>query len=166
MQKITQNEILNKIENQKDELTAIEIILDHEDKERVNVPLGTPEKASIIFNDELFSWGYEIEEGYTFDLLKTIKKALPENILLIWFVDSDLPEAWKQSYSKAGILEKYPQDRRLQFHPYNEMNEQFCIDRNLLWNITDEFKGTPHELTKENGSWMWHITQWYKNHLI
>ena len=164
MDKITQTQIITKIENEKDELTAVEIIVDHETVHEG--PLCSPCKASIIFNDKLFSTGYEIEEGYAFDLLKTIKKALPENVLLIWFIDSDLPEAWKQSYSKAGILEKYPQDRRLQFHPYNEMNEQFCIDRNLLWNITDEFKGTPHELTKENGSWMWHITQWYKNHLI
>lgn len=170
MRKITQTQILEKIENEKDELTAVEIIMDSKDYHgysgQGNVPLGTPERASIIFNDRLFSTGYEIEEGYTFDLLKTIKKALPENVLLLWFVDDQLPEAWRQAYQDGGILERFPDDRRLKFHPYNEMNEQFCIDRNLLWDITDEFKGTPHELTEDKCKYRFEIIKWYKNHLI
>ena len=166
MRKITKTQILEKIENEKDELTAIEIILDGETANTPNRPLQSPEPASIIFNDKLFSKGYEIEEGYTFDLLKTIKKALPEDVLLIWFKDSDLPEAWRQAYKDGGILERFPDDRRLKFYPYNEMNEQFCIDRNLLWDITDEFKGTPHELTEDKCKYRFEIIKWYKNHLI
>ena len=166
MRKITQTQILEKIEKEKDELTAIEIILDGETANTPNRPLLSPEPASIIFNDKLFSTGYEIEEGYTFELLKTIKKALPEDVLLIWFKDLDLPEAWRQAYQDGGILERFPDDRRLKFYPYNMMNEQFCIDRNLLWDITGEFKGTPHEVTKEKCMWRWSIIEWYKNHLI
>jgi len=155
MEKRTQTQILKEIKNENKELTAVEIIISHEN----------PTQCSVILNDKLFSWGYETT--YNNELIAKIKKAIQgKEILLIQFIDSDLPEAWRQAYSKAGILEKYPDDRRLQFHPYNDMNELFCVDRNLLWDITDEFKGTPHELTEENGSWRYHAIQWYKNHLI
>ena len=146
---------INKIENEKDELTAVEIIINNKN----------PTQCSVILNDEWFSIPYETT--YNNELIKDIKKTIQgQKILLIQFIDKELPEAWADAYAKAGILEKYPQDRRLQFHAYNDMNEQFCIDRTLFWNITDYFKGTPHELTKEKSSWMWYITQWYKAHLI
>lgn len=154
MQKITQNEIINKIENEKDDLTAVGIILNHKNHNQ----------CSVILNDEWFSIPYETD--YTPELTAMIKETINDETLLIKFDDIELPEAWRQSYAKAGILEKYPDDRRLKFHPYNDMNEQFCIDRILVWNITDYFKGTPHELTKEKSSWMWYITQWYKQQLI
>ena len=154
MQKITPNEIINKIETKKDELTAVEIILNHENHNQ----------CSIILNDKWFSIPYETD--YTKELETNIKTTINDDTLLIKFDDIELPQAWRQAYEKADILLKFPNDRRLQFYSYNVMNEQFCIDRNLLWNITDEFKGTDHELTEENGSWMWHITQWYKDHLI
>ena len=154
MQKTTQTQIIKTIKNKKDELTAIEIIINREN----------PTECSVILNDEFFSIPYETI--YNEKLIAEIKKTIPGKILLIQFIDYELPEAWKQSYKKAGILEKYPYDRRLKFHPYNEMNEQFCIDRNLLWDITDEFKGTPHELTEEKCKWRFEIIKWYKNHLI
>lgn len=154
MQKINQNELTQKLTTDKCEITAVEIIRSHEN----------PELCSVIINDKLFSIPYIMD--YNFELIQTIKNNTSEEVLLIMFTDDELPKAWADAYAKAGILEKYPQDRRLQFHAFNDMNEQFCIDRNLLWNITDEFKGTPHELTEENGSWMWHITKWYKAHLI
>ena len=155
MQKLTQNEIITKIENEKDELTAVEIIINHEN----------PTQSSVILNDKLFSWGYETT--YNNELIAGVKKAIcGKEILLIQFIDNELPEAWRQAYQDGGILERFPDDRRLKFYPYNMMNEQFCIDRNLLWDITGEFKGTPHEVTKEKCMWRWSIIEWYKNHLI
>ena len=155
MRKITQTEVVNKIENEKDELTAVEIIISHEN----------PTQCSVILNDELFSVPYETT--YNNGLIAGVKKAIRgKEILLIQFIDNELPEAWRQAYQDGGILERFPDDRRLKFHPYNEMNEQFCIDRNLLWDITDEFKGTPHELTEEKCKWRYEIIKWYKNHLI
>ena len=164
MMKKTQNEILKEIKNT-ETLTAVEIIISSEDHEIPNRPLGTPVKASIIINDELFSTPYEIEEGYTFDFLKTIKKTIPKEVLLIYFEDADLPKAWADAYTAGGIPEER-HDRRVIFHPYNEMCEMYCVDRNLLWDITDYFKGTPHELTKDKCGWRWNIIQWYKKHLI
>lgn len=149
----TQTEIIELIKQEKT-LTAVEIIQNHKNLN----------ECSIIINDELFSTPYETQ--YTEELVTAIKEAISEDILLLKFTDAELPEAWKQSFKKAGILERYPEDRRLKFHAYNEMNEQFCIDRNLLWNITDEFKGTPHELTEEKDSWMYYMTLWYREQLI
>lgn len=166
MQKKTQSEIIDEIKKTEN-VTAVEIIVSDEDASIPNRPLLSPIKASVIINDKMFSIGYEIEEGYTFDFLRTLKKeVLDDDVLLIWFKDAELPEAWRQAYEKVGILENNQNDRRLQFHQYNDMNEMFCIDRILLWDITDEFKGTEHELTEETGFYRWHITKWYKNHLI
>ena len=154
MKKITQNQIIEKIENKKDEITAIEIIINHEN----------PLECSIILNDKLFSVPYETT--YNNELISGIKKAIRgKKILLIQFIDNELPEAWKQAYLSDNIPEER-HDRRVIFHPYNDMNEQFCIDRTLLWDITDEFKGTPHELTEEKCKWRFEIIKWYKNHLI
>lgn len=162
--KKTQNEILKEIKNT-ETLTAVEIIISSEDHAIPNRPLGTPVKASIIINDELFSTPYEIEEGYTFDFLKTIKKTIPKEVLLIYFEDADLPKAWADAYTAGGIPEER-HDRRVIFHPYNEMCEMYCVDRNLLWDITDYFKGTPHELTEDKCKWRYEIIEWYRNHLI
>ena len=154
MQKITQTQILNKIENEKKELAAIEIIISHEN----------PTQCSVILNDELFGWGYETT--YNNELIAGIKKTIQgKEILLIQFVDNELAEGWKQAYLKGGIPEER-HDRRVIPRQYNDMNELFCVDRNLLWDITDEFKGTPHELTEEKCAWRFHAIQWYKAHLI
>ena len=147
----TQTEIIAQID---ENVTAVEIIRSNEN----------PNRCSVIINDKIFSIGYETE--FNFDLITAIKNTVADDTLVIMFVDNELPEAWKQAYEKVDILEKYPNDRRLEFHQYNDMNEMFCIDRMLLWDITDEFKGTEHELTEENGFYRWHIAKWYKNHLI
>lgn len=153
MQKINQKELTQKLTTDKCEITAVEIIRSHQN----------PELCSVIINDKLFSIPYIMD--YNFELIQTIKNNTSEEVLLIMFTDDELPKAWADAYTAAGIpIEDH--DRRVKYHAYDDMNEQFCIDRNLLWNITDEFKGTPHELTEENGSWMWHITKWYKAHLI
>ena len=154
MEKRNQNQIFNEIKNENKELTAVEIIISHEN----------PTQCSVILNDELFSWGYETT--YNNELIAGIKKTIQgKEILLIQFIDNELAEGWKQAYLKGGIPEER-HDRRVIPREYNDMNELFCVDRNLLWDITDEFKGTPHELTEEKCAWRWHAIQWYKNHLI
>ena len=141
----TQNEIIAKID---EDVTAVEIIRNHEN----------PDECCVIINDELFSTPYETE--YSFDLIVAIKtqiaKVNPE-IIVIMFNDIELPTAWKQSYLQGGITEDRF-DRRTEFHPYNEMNEMFCIDRILLMQIT----GQDDRMAK----WKEGIIKWYKNHLI
>ena len=152
MQKLTQTEIIEKI-NKTEELTAVEIIINHKNQL----------ECSIIINDTMFSIPYETK--FDFSLPAKIKNAVSDEVLVIGFIDSELSEAWKQSYLAGGIPEER-HDRRVEFHAYNDMNEMFCIDRNLLWDITDEFKGTPHELTEDVCKWRFEIIKWYKNHLI
>ena len=153
MQKITQNEIINKIKNEKDDLTAVGIILNHKNHNQ----------CSVILNDEWFSIPYETD--YTPELTAMIKETINDETLLIKFDDYELAEGWKQAYLKGGIPEER-HDRRVIPRKYNDMNELFCVDRNLLWDITDYFKGTPHELTEEKCAWRYHAIQWYKQHLI
>lgn len=154
MRKITQTELKEKLENTKNELTAVEIIINHKN----------PTQCSVILNDTLFSHGYETT--YNNELIAKIKKTIHgQEILLIQFIDNELTEAWKQAYLSDGITEDR-WDRRVIPREYNDMNELFCVDRNLLWDITDYFKGTPHELTEEKCAWRYHIIQWYKQHLI
>ena len=160
----TQTEILETI-NKTEDLTAVEIIISSDDHAIPNRPLYSPVKASVIINDKFFSVPYEIEEGYTFEFLKTIKKTIPEDVLLIYFEDRELPKAWASAYTAAGIPEE-DHDRRVIYHPYNEMCEMYCIDQTMLWDITDYWKGTDHELTEDLCKWRWDIIQWYKAHLI
>lgn len=151
MEKITKEKLIPQIEEE--DVTAVEIIRSHKN----------PEVCSVIINDTLFSMPYIMD--YNFELLQTIKKHVAEKVLVIMFTDDELPKAWRDSYLKGGIPEER-HDRRVEFHAYDDMNEMFCIDRNLLWEITDEFKGTDHELTEEKCGWFWNMIQWYKSHLI
>lgn len=154
MQKLNQTQIIEKIENELSELTAVEIIINSEN----------PTQCSVILNDKFFSCPYETT--YNEKLIAGIKKAIMgKEILLIQFIDIELPRAWADAYTAGGI-EPARHDRRVIFHPYNDMNEMFCIDQSLLWDITDEFKGTDHELTEEKCKWRYEIIKWYKNHLI
>jgi len=154
MMKKTQNEIIDLIKKT-ETLTAVEVIISSEDNN----------KASVIINDKMFSTPFEIKDGYTVDFLKTIKNTISDDILLILFEDTELPNAWTKAYSSSGIP-KERHDRRVIFHSYNDMNEMFCVDRSLLWDITDYFKGTDHELTEDKCKWRYEIVKWYKNHLI
>lgn len=149
MKKIYQHEIIDKI-SETDELTAVEIIRNHKNTD----------ECSIIINDTLMSIGYETR--YSKELVNAIKKIIDEDILLIQFDDNELSEAWKQSYLKGGISEDR-HDRRVIPHAYNDMNELYCIDRNLLYDITDKWVGTEWENTCK---WKVGIIDWYKNHLI
>ena len=109
MQKITQNEIINKIENEKDDLTAVGIILNHKNHNQ----------CSVILNDEWFSIPYETD--YTPELTAMIKETINDETLLIKFDDYELAEGWKQAYLKGGIPEER-HDRRVIPRKYHHMN--------------------------------------------
>lgn len=145
MQKMTHNEIIAKID---EDVTAVEIIRNNEN----------PNECCVVINDEMFSTPYETM--FNFDLLVAIKTQIAkvnEDIIVIYFNDIELPEAWKQSYLAGGITEDRF-DRRTEFHAYNDMNEMFCIDRILLMQIT----GIDDTCAK----WKAGIIKWYRNHLI
>lgn len=145
MQKRTHNEIIAKID---EDVTAVEIIRNNEN----------PNECCVVINDEMFSTPYETM--FNFDLLVAIKTQIAkvnEDIIVIYFNDIELPEAWKQSYLAGGITEDRF-DRRTEFHAYNDMNEMFCIDRILLMQIT----GKDDRCAK----WKTGIIKWYRNHLI
>ena len=148
MQKTNQKQIIANID---EETKAVEIIRNHQN----------PAECCVVINDEMFSCPYETE--YSFNLLTAIKEAVPEDAIVIMFNDNELPEAWKTSYLMGGITEDRF-DRRVEFHPYNEMNEMFCIDQMLYDYITDYWKGTPRE--NSCPKWKTGIIKWYKNHLI
>ena len=117
----THTEIINEIKNT-DELQAIEIIINGQ-------PTSTEVECSVILSDNLFSWGYEtIYNNELVDKLQCCVRG--KDIILIQFIDTELPKAWEQSYLLGGIP-KERHDRRVKFHPYNEMNELFCVDANL-----------------------------------
>ena len=152
MQKITQTEIIEKV-TKNDDLTAVEIIINHKNQL----------ECSIILNDTMFSIPYET--NFTFDLPSKIKEAVSSEVLVIGFIDTELPEAWRQSYLEGGISEdRY--DRRVEFHAYNDMNEMFCIDRNILWDITGKWAEIYQDENYEVCGWKKGIIRWYKNHLI
>ena len=146
---LTQNEIRQKI-NAEDELNGICIIQNHEN-----------EKECVMYiSDKLFTCGYKME--FNLENLNTVKKSVDEDVLVFVFTDKELQEAWIESYKRGGISEDRF-DRRADFHPFNIPHELFCIDRNLLWHITDYWKGTPHE---GHPKWMDYIIDWYKSHSI
>ena len=91
-------------------------------------------------------------------LKNEIKNIVDDEILVIEFVDNELSEAWKLSYSLGGIEEER-WDRRVVFHSYDDMNEMFCIDMMLL----EEIKGENFHPLPE---WKEYIIDWYKEHLI
>ena len=149
MRKIQTQGIINELENT-DGLNTVQVITDSSNK-----------NAAIYFGDKFFTIGYEITD-YNKNTLETIKEHLPEEVLLFSFSDNDLTEAWKTSYIYGGIPEDR-WDRRTVFHQYNEHNEMFCIDRELLDDITGKWIGTPWEGVPE---WKEYAVKWYKNHLI
>lgn len=144
---ITKNELFNKIKNE-EELTAVEIIISSEDEKL----------CSVIINDIMFSCLYNVV--YDDELKNEIKNIVDDEILVIEFVDKELSEAWKLSYLLGGISEDR-WDRRTIFHPYNEMNEMFCIDEFLLEEILGISRHQDH-IPK----WKEYIIDWYKEHLI
>lgn len=146
MQEINKTKLAKEL-NQ--ELSAVEIIRSHEN----------PDKCSVILNDRIFSWDYKMD--FDFELISLIKEMVSEDVIVIMFVDNELPKAWEQSYLEGGITEDRF-DRRVEFHSYEDMNELFCIDMMLLREIKGEFDGTPWEPC----SWRKGIIKWYRNHLI
>ena len=142
---ISKIELFNKIRNE-ERLTAVEIIVSSEDEKL----------CSVVINDRMFSCPYKVV--YNDELKNEIKKIVDDEILVIEFVDNELSEAWKLSYSLGGIEEER-WDRRVVFHSYDDMNEMFCIDMMLL----EEIKGENFHPLPE---WKEYIIDWYKEHLI
>ena len=142
---ISKIELFNKIRNE-ERLTAVEIIVSSEDEKL----------CSVVINDRMFSCPYKVV--YNDELKNEIKNIVDDEILVIEFVDNELSEAWKLSYSLGGIEEER-WDRRVVFHPYDDMNEMFCIDMMTL----EEIKGENFYPLPE---WKEYIIDWYKEHLI
>ena len=142
---ISKIELFNKIRNE-ERLTAVEIIVSSEDEKL----------CSVVINDRMFSCPYKVV--YNDELKNEIKNIVDDDILVIEFVDNELSEAWKLSYSLGGIEEER-WDRRVVFHSYDDMNEMFCIDMMLL----EEIKGENFHPLPE---WKEYIIDWYKEHLI
>lgn len=142
---ISKIELFNKIRNE-ERLTAVEIIVSSEDEKL----------CSVVINDRMFSCPYKVV--YNDELKNEIKNIVDDEILVIEFVDNELSEAWKLSYSLGGIEEER-WDRRVVFHSYDDMNEMFCIDMMLL----EEIKGENFHPLPE---WKEYIIDWYKEHLI
>ena len=142
---ISKIKLFNKIRNE-ERLTAVEIIVSSEDEKL----------CSVVINDRMFSCPYKVV--YNDELKNEIKNIVDDEILVIEFVDNELSEAWKLSYSLGGIEEER-WDRRVVFHSYDDMNEMFCIDMMLL----EEIKGENFHPLPE---WKEYIIDWYKEHLI
>lgn len=143
------SKIMKNIDN---ETRAVQIIKNH-----------NSDKCGVIISDEFFSSLYETD--YNENLKNEIKSMLNEEAILFEFTDKELTEAWKDSYTKAGISEDR-WDRRTIFHPYNEMNEMFCMGSDLLDDITGKWIGTPWECTEESCNWKYYMIEWYKTKII
>lgn len=143
------SKIMKNIDN---ETKAVQIIKSH-----------NSDKCGVIISDEFFSSLYETD--YNENLKNEIKALLNEEAILFEFTDKELTEAWKDSYTKAGISEDR-WDRRTIFHSYNEMNEMFCMSEDLLDDITGKWIGTPWELTEDKCAWKYYAIEWYKTKII
>lgn len=131
-------------------LKAIQIVLSSEDNC----------KCSVILSDTMFSNMYVTE--YNDELENKIKDLINDDVLLIKFIDNELNEAWKSSYLQGGITEDR-WDRRVVFHPYNDMNEMFCMDEMLIGEIKGNYRGFTDEHLP---NWKMGIIRWYREHTI
>ena len=149
MIEITTQQIKQKV-TESGKLNGICIIQNHENKK----------ECVMYISDEMFTMPYKMD--CSFENILEVTNNVEEGTLVFMFTDKELQEAWIESYKRGGISEDRF-DRRADFHKFDEPHELFCIDRNLLWHITDYWKGTPHEGHPE---WMEYVIEWYKNHLI
>lgn len=145
-----ENEIRKIIESE-DEIKAVQLIMGDNEKE-VSMIIST------TFFSTLYVIPYELKQFVYDELWDTKTK-------LFLFSDVELTEAWKKSYTKGGISENR-WDRRTIFHPYNQMNEMFCMSEDLLDDITGKWIGTPWELTEDKCAWKYHMIEWYKTKLM
>ena len=139
------NEIRKVIESE-DEIKAVQLIMGENEKE-VSMIIST------TFFSTLYVIPYELKQFVYDELWDTKTK-------LFLFSDIELTEAWKASYLNGGIEEER-WDRRTIFHPYNEMNEMFCIDEFLLEEILDTSRHQDH-IPK----WKVGMIEWYRKKLL
>ena len=139
------NEIRKVIESE-DEIKAVQLIMGENEKE-VSMIIST------TFFSTLYVIPYELKQFVYDELWDTKTK-------LFLFSDIELTEAWKASYLNGGIEEKR-WDRRTIFHPYNEMNEMFCIDEFLLEEILGISRHQDH-IPK----WKVGMIEWYRKKLL
>lgn len=145
-----ESEIKNVI-NGEDGIKAVQLIMGDNEEE-----------ICMVISTEMFSTPYLIpynKRQFVYDELWDTK------VKLFLFTDKQLTEAWKDSYTKGGI-EQERWDRRTIFHPYNQMNEMFCMGDDLLDDITGKWIGTPWELTEDKCAWKYHMIEWYKTKLM
>ena len=139
------NEIRKVIESE-DEIKAVQLIMGENEKE-VSMIIST------TFFSTLYVIPYELKQFVYDELWDTKTK-------LFLFSDIELTEAWKASYLNGGIEEER-WDRRTIFHPYNEMNEMFCIDEFLLEEILGISRHQDH-IPK----WKVGMIEWYRKKLL
>lgn len=139
------NEIRKVIESE-DEIKAVQLIMGENEKE-VSMIIST------TFFSTLYVIPYELKQFVYDELWDTKTK-------LFLFSDIELTEAWKASYLNGGIEEER-WDRRTIFHPYNEMNEMFCIDMMLLEEILGISRHQDH-IPK----WKVGMIEWYRKKLL
>ena len=142
----TDKEIKNVINDE--DVKVVQLIMSEVQDDEICMVVGT----------RMFSSPYLIpynKKQFVYDELWDTK------VVLFLFTDNELTEAWKQSYLDGGIEEER-WDRRTVFHPYNEMNEMFCIDPFLLEDITGERRGGDETLP----NWKKGIINWYRTKMI
>ncbi len=149
LEKLTKNQIAKKLNER---FLTVQIIQNHEDKTQ----------ASLILGDKFFTCAYEIDyDDETLWLICNHDVIINEETPIFVFTDKELQQAWINSYLQGGISEDRF-DRRADFHPYNELNELFCIDLFLLEDITGERRGGDETLQ----NWKKGVINWYRNQLI
>ena len=138
--------------------SEIKNVITEEDVKTVQIIMSENEnECSMIVGTEMFSTLYLIsynKRQFVYDELWDTK------VKVFLFTDSELSEAWKTSYLNGGIEEER-WDRRTIFHPYNEMNEMFCIDMMLLEEILGISRHQDH-IPK----WKVGMIEWYRKKLL
>lgn len=119
------------------------------------------EEFALVIGTRMFSQHYIVD----IRLMDTLCELLSETDALVFrFYDKDLTEAWKNSYTYGGISHDQ-WDRRTVFHPYDEMNEMFCIDDLTFSEITGyDFHG--FSIRHPIPNWKRWIIGWYKRCMI
>ncbi len=114
-------------------------------------------ECAMIVGTKMFSSMYIIPSD---KFLDTFNHLYDKSVLIFKFTDSELTDAWKESYAKGGIP-KEQWDRRTIFHPYDEMNEMFCIDSLMYEEICGE-----NQDRYDLPSWKEGIVEWYRDKIL
>lgn len=112
------------------------------------------DKCSLIIGTEMFSSLYIIPKTLALETGMIIRD---KQVPLFVYEDTELPEAWKKSYAEGGIS-KDQWDRRTAYHPYDEMNEMFCIDSYML----NQIMGLDDDVPE----WKEGAIGWYRSKMV